>query len=176
MRTTGDNQITSKLFRTDIRNIDFNKEFEKVFQIKISDFLSEYEYDEIDEFPIEMEDSGIMIGFIAETNKTPAQIAYIDLDVHNYPQHTDSLVKQIHLDADFGKSAYIEKHLAPFANLRIYYSLYDQNKVDRIIFQFEDLRYELSLNKEIVVCRIRICFAENESNINMKTYYLFDNG
>ncbi|SUJ02495.1 Uncharacterised protein [Sphingobacterium spiritivorum] len=175
MRATGDNQITSKLFRTDIRRNDFIKEFEKVFQIKMDDFLSEYEYDEIDEFPVEMEDSGIMIGFIAETNKTPAQIAYIDLDVHNYPQHTDSLVKQIPLDSDFGKSAYIEQHLVPFTYLRIYYSLYDQNKVDRIIFQFEDLRYELSLNKETVICRVRICFSENESNINMSTYYLFDN-
>ncbi|WP_164463951.1 hypothetical protein [Chryseobacterium sp. G0186] len=39
--------ITSQLFGEDIRSKDFNKEFEKIFELEIEDFLSEYEYDEI---------------------------------------------------------------------------------------------------------------------------------
>lgn len=174
MSTKGVNPITSTLFRADIKGNDFNKEFESVFQIKMREFLSEYEYDEIDEFPIEMEGRGIMIGFVAQTNKTPGQIAYIDLDVYNYPQHIALLVKQIQLDSNFKKPDYIETYLAPCLNLRIYYSLHEPRQVERIVFQYEDLRYELSSNKEAVICRIRVCLAEIESDINMNTYYLFD--
>lgn len=171
---TLDRHITSTLFRVDIKRYDFGVEFEKIFHISISDFLSDYEYDEIDEFPVEIEDKGIMVGFIAETDKIPAQIAYIDLDISNYPQHMESLVKQIPIDADYTKTEDIESYLTPCNHLRIYYSLFDQKQVDRIIFQCEDLRYELSLTKDGSISRIRVCFAELESNINMSTYYLFD--
>lgn len=74
------NKIASNLFQEDIRNNDLKKDFEKIFEIKIEDFLSDYEYDEIDE-----------------------------------------------------------------------------------------------LTKDSVMTRIRVCIAEIESNINMSTYYLFDN-
>ncbi|SHF13209.1 hypothetical protein [Pedobacter caeni] len=175
MRTIEGNKIASKLFREDIRSKDFNKEFERIFEIKIEDFLSDYEYDEIDEFPIEIENRGIMIGFIAKTIKVPPQIAYIDLDVYNHPQHIGYLAKKIPVPSAFKKSADIDKHLTPFDNLRLYYSLYNPEQIDRIIFHYENLRYELSLTGDHVVSRIRVCLAENESTINMSTYYLFDN-
>lgn len=175
MRTEENSTITSKLFRQDLRNKDFNQAFEKIFGIKMEDLLSGYAYDELDEIPVEMEDRGIMIGFIAETIKVPAQIAYIDIAIYNYPQHIAYLTKQIPVNTSFKKPADIETHLMPFTSCRIYYSLLNLKQMDRIIFQYEDLRYELSLNEEGVLSRIRVCIAENESNINMKTYYLFDN-
>lgn len=167
-------KISLNLFRKDLRSKDFNEEFEKVFEIKIEDFLSEYEYDEIDEFPIEIENRGIMIGFIAETVKVSPQIACIDLDVHNCPRNIDYLAKKIPIHSAFKNSGDIDEHLTPFNNLRVYYSLFNSEQIDRIIFQHEDLRYELSLTADHVISRIRICIAENESNINMSTYYLFD--
>lgn len=169
------NKIASNLFQEDIRNKDFKKEFEKIFEIKIEDFLSDYEYDEIDEFPIEIESRGIMIGFIAQTIKVPAQIAYIDLDVFNNPQNIGYLAKKIPVQSAIKNPADIQAHLTPFKNLRIYYSLFNQEQIDRIIFRFEDLRYELSLTKDSVITRVRIYIAEIESNINMSTYYLFEN-
>lgn len=175
MSTMESNKIASNLFQENIRNKDFKKNFEKIFEIKIEDFLSEYEYDEIDEFPIEIENRGIMIGFIAETIKVPPQIAYIDIDVFNYPQNIGYLAKKIPVQPAIKNPADIQEHLTPFDNLRIYYSLYNQEQIDRIIFQYEDLRYELSLTKDSVITRIRVCMAEIESNINMSTYYLFDN-
>lgn len=176
MSMTESNKITSQLFRKDISNKDFNQAFEKVFGIKIEDLLSEYAYDELDEFPVEMENRGIMIGFIAETIKAPAQIAYIDMNVYHHPQHMDYLAKKIPVNTAFKKSADIDGYLTPFTHCRIYHSLDNLQQLDRIIFQQEDLRYELSLNGEAVISRIRVCFAEHESNINMRTYYLFDNG
>lgn len=169
------NKIASNLFGADIRNKGFKKDFEKIFEIKIEDFLSEYEYDEIDEFPIEIESKGIMIGFIAQTIKVSPQISYIDLDVFNYQQNTHYLPKIIPVQSAIKNPADIQEHLTPFNNLRIYYSLYNQEQIDRIIFQYEDLRYELSLTKDSVITRIRVCIAEIESTINMSTYYLFDN-
>lgn len=176
MRTEEHNKITSELFRKDIRTKDFNKGFEKIFKIKVEDFLSDYEYDEIDEFPIEMEGRGIMIGFAAETIKMPPQVEYVDIDVYKYPLNIDYLVKKIPTLSPYKKSEDIEEHLAPFENLRIYYSLDDLKQLDRVIFEYEGLRYELSVNRDAVISRIRVCFAENESSINMRTYYLFDNG
>jgi hypothetical protein len=176
MSMTEGNKITSQLFREDIRNKDFNHAFEKVFGIKMQDFLSAYEYDVLDEFPVEMENRGIMIGFIAETIKAPAQIAYIDMDVYHHPQHMDYLAKKIPVDIAFKKTADIDAYLTPFTNCRIYHSLDNLQQMDRIILQYEDLRYELSLNEGTLISRIRVCFAEHESNINMRTYYLFDNG
>ena len=176
MRMGENGNITSKLFRQEIRNEDVNQAFEKIFGITIEDLLSGYAYDELDEWPVEIENKGIMIGFIAETIKVPAQIAYIDVDVYNHPQHIVYLVKQIPVNTPFKKPADIETHLMPLKNCRIYYSLFNLQQMERIIFQYEDLRYELSLNKEGVLSRIRVCIAENESSINMKTYYLFDNG
>ncbi|OJV55351.1 MAG: hypothetical protein BGO31_20695 [Bacteroidetes bacterium 43-16] len=169
-------KITSGLFRKDLRDKDFRNEFKRIFQIKIEDVLSEYEYNEIDEFPIEIENRGIMIGFGAETVKVPAQVEYIDLDVYNHSQNIGYLVKTIPIDADFEKPEDIEEYLAPFRELRIYYSLYNLKQVDRVIFHYEDLRYELSVNSDCRITRVRICLAENETNINMRTYYLFDNG
>ncbi|OJV54688.1 MAG: hypothetical protein BGO31_06885 [Bacteroidetes bacterium 43-16] len=166
--------ITSQLFGKDIRSKDFNKEFEKIFELEIEDFLSEYEYDEIDEFPVEIENRGIMIGFSAETIKASPQIEYIDLEVYKNPQNIDFLAKKIPVHADFKTSEEVEANLTPFNNLRIYYSLYDKQKIDMVIFQHEDLRYELALNEDAVIARIRVCFAEYESTINMRTYYLFD--
>ncbi|AZA79579.1 hypothetical protein EG347_19815 [Chryseobacterium sp. G0186] len=174
MNAIEDRPITSKLFGKDIRSKDFIKEFEKIFEIEIEDFLSDYEYDEIDEFPIEMENRGIMIGFCAETTKVPSQIEYIDLEVYNHPRNIGYSAKKIPVHADFKNSEDVEVHLTPFNNIRIYYSLYDGKKIDWIIFQHEDLRYELALNKDALIARIRVCLAENESTVNMRTYYLFD--
>lgn len=174
MSTIESNKIVPTLFQKDIRNEDFSKEFEKIFKIIIADFLSDYEYDEIDEFPIEIEKKGIMIGFIAETTKVPPQIAYIDLNVLKYPQNTGCLAKQIPVQSTVKNPADIQAHLTPFNQLRTYYSLDNPEHIDRIIFQYEDLRYELSLNKDSVISRIRVCLAEIESNINMSAYYLFD--
>lgn len=174
MSTIESNNLVSTLFQQDIRNKDFSGEFEKIFEIKMADFLSDYEYDEIDEFPIEIEKRGIMIGFIAKTTKVPPQIAYIDLDVFNYPQNTGYLAKKIPAQSAIKNPDDIQAHLTPFNHLRIYYSLNNPEHIDRIIFQYEDFRYELSLNKDSVISRIRVCLAENESTINMSTYYLFD--
>ncbi|QIH33141.1 hypothetical protein [Sphingobacterium sp. DR205] len=173
MSTIESNKIASNLFQEDIRSKDFKKYFEKIFEIKIEDFLSDY--DEIDEFPVEIEDKGIMIGFIAQTTKVPPQISYIDLDVVNYPINTGYLAKEVPVQSLIKNPTDIQAHLIPFQNLRIYYSLYNQDQIDRIIFQYQDLRYELSLTKDSVITRIRVCIAEIESNINMSTYYLFDN-
>jgi len=175
MSTMESNKIASNLFQEDIRNKDFKKNFEKIFEIKIEDFLSDYEYDEIDEFPIEIENRGIMIGFIAQTIKVPPQIAYIDLDVYNHPPNTGYLAKKIPVPSAIKNPADIQEYLTPFNHLRIYYSLYNAEQIDRIIFQYEDLRYELSLTGDQVISRIRVCLPENESTINMSTYYLFDN-
>lgn len=174
MRTIENNKITSKLFREDIRNKKNIKNFERIFEIKIADFLSEYDYDEIDEFPIEIKNRGIMIGFMAATIKVPPQIEYIDFDICNYPENISFLNKSIPLNSDFSESKKIEKHLIPCSNLRIYYSLYNIKQVDRIIFQDENIRYELLINEDVAISRIRICFNENESNINMRTYYPFE--
>lgn len=175
MSTLESKTIASQLFGKDIKNKDFNKEFKKIFEIEIEDFLSDYEYDEIDEFPIEIDNRGIMIGFSAETVKAPPQIEYIDLEIYNNPQNIGYLAKKIPVNIDLRKSEDIEAYLTPFSNLRIYYSLYDKDKIDMIIIQQDDLRYELALNEDAVITRIRVCFAELESSINMRTYYLFDN-
>lgn len=175
MSTLEGKTIASQLFGRDIRNKDFNKEFQKIFEIGIEDFLSDYEYDEIDEFPIEIDNKGIMIGFSAETVKAPPKIEYIDLEVYNNPQNIGYLAKKIPVNVYLRKSEDIEAHLTSFSNLRIYYSLYDSDKIDMIIVQQDELRYELALNEDAVIARIRVCLSELESNINMRTYYLFDN-
>lgn len=59
MSVTEGKTIASKLFGKDIRSKDFNKEFNSIFEIEIENFLSDYDYDEIDEFPVEMENEGI---------------------------------------------------------------------------------------------------------------------
>jgi hypothetical protein len=176
MKTLDINKVTSKLFCKDIRDKNFNEYFGEIFGLEITDFLSEYDYDEIDEYPIEIENKGIMIGFIAETIKVPPQIEYIDLDIHNYPQNINFSAKTIPHNFGFLKSEDIEKHLTPCANLRVYHSLYDIKQIDRVIFQNEDLRYELLIDEDHILTRIRICFNENESSVDMRTFYPFGGG
>lgn len=77
MNTTN-NKIHAELFCTDIQNKNTERIFEKLFEELLFDYD---EYDEIDEEPIEIEDKGVMIGFLPETSKEPAHIEYIDLDI-----------------------------------------------------------------------------------------------
>jgi len=161
------------LFRNDIRNKEIMENFEKVFEIEITDLLSGYDYDEIDEFPIKIEGKGIMIGFIAETIKTPPQIEYIDLDIHNYSENMSYMNKIIPLGSEFLKAEKIVEYLTPYSNFRIYFSLYNLKQIEKIIFQHENLRYELLINEGIAISRVRICFNETESDINMRTYHPF---
>lgn len=174
MKIIENKKITSVLFHKDIRNEEFAKDFEKLFKIEILDFLSDYEYDEIDEFPIEIMNKGIMIGFMAETIKVPPQIEYVDLDVYNYPENINYLEKIINIKSDFLGIEEIKRCLSPCSNLRIYYSIHNMKELDRIIFQDKGLRYELSITENIAISRIRICFGESESDMNMRTYYPFE--
>ncbi|PQL93821.1 hypothetical protein [Apibacter adventoris] len=169
------NKITSHLFCEDIRNENLKKIFENIFKFKITDLLSDYDYDEIDEFPFEIEKKGIMIGFIAETIKVQPQIEYIDLDTYNYPKNINYLIKRIPYKFDSLNIENISNCLTECSYLRIYYSLYNINQVNRIIFQYEDLRYELLINENLVVVRIRVYFYKIESSIDMRTYYPFSN-
>ncbi|GAB3022775.1 hypothetical protein GCM10027051_29480 [Niabella terrae] len=174
MKPVEKNKITSNLFRKNIRTDDFKLLFERIFEVDIEELLVGGEYDEIDEFPIELDSKGIMIGFSAETVKAKLQIEYIDLDVINHHHNFLRLLKEIPRNSNFLKLELIQENLTPCDNLRIYYSIYNLKKIDRVIFQHEDLRYELSINDDSVVSRIRVCIAEIESSINMRTYYLFD--
>lgn len=167
------NKINSELFRTDIQNKNIVRKFEQLFGISIEELLSDYdEYDEIDEEPIEIEDKGIMIGFLPETVKEPAQIEYVDLDIRNSPDNMEYLSVML---PDFF-DVQIEKILSPYGSLRIYYSLYDTEKPAIIVFHHENLRYELLLTDELAINRIRVCFCENDSTVNMRTYHPFGEG
>lgn len=175
MKIKENSKITSELFCKDIRMKDLGEDFERIFGVKMTDLLSEYEYDEIDEFPIEIKNKGIMIGFMAETIKVPPQIEYIDLDIYNYPQNINYLANTISITIDSFKSKNIEEYLTSCTNLRIYYSLYNIKQIDRIVFLNENLRYELLINEYFAISRIRICFNDNESTVDMRTFYPFDN-
>lgn len=166
-------KINSELFRTDIRDKNTARKFKQLFGISIEELLFDYdEYDEIDEEPIEIGDKGIMIGFLPETVKKPAQIEYVDLDIRNNPDNIELL--SIMLPNSF--DAQIEKTLSPYANLRIYYSLYDTEKPEIIVFHHENLRYELLLTDKLAINRIRVCLCENNSTVNMRTYHPFGEG
>ena len=157
MNTTN-NKIHAELFCTDIQNKNTERIFEKLFETSIEELLSDYdEYDEIDEEPIEIEDKDVMIGFLPETSKEPAHIEYIDLDIKSNP----------------GNMEYLSVTLSSYKNLRIFYSLYDTEKPEVIVFHHENLRYELLVTEKLSISRIRVCRSENESTVNMRTYYPF---
>ena len=164
---TINNKIHAELFCTDIQNKNTEKIFEKLFETSIEELLSDY--DEIDEEPIEIEDKGVMIGFLPETSKEPAQIEYIDLDIKSNPGNMEYL--SITLPASF--DVQIEMALSSYSNLRIFYSLYDTEKPEVIVFHHENLRYELLVTEKLSISRIRVCRSENESTVNMRTYYPF---
>lgn len=164
------NKIQRELFCTDIQNKNTESIFEKLFETSIEELLSDYdEYDEIDEYPIEINDKGVMIGFLAETSKEPARIEYIDLDIESFPDNMDYLSVTLPVFFD----AQIETALSSYENLRIYYSLYDIDKPEIIVFHHENLRYELLVTEKLSISRIRVCRSENESTIDMRTYYPF---
>lgn len=170
MNMNTNNKINSELFRTDIEDKNTVRKFEQLFGISIEELLSDYdEYDEIDEEPIEIEDKGVMIGFLPETVKEPAQIEYIDLDIQNNPDNMEYL--SVILPDSFDTE--IETALSSYDSLRIYYSLYDTEKAEIIVFHHENLRYELLLTDELTISRIRVCLSENESTVNMRTYHSF---
>lgn len=168
------NKITASLFNRDIREDRFNNDFKDIFGIEIVELLEDYDYDEIDEFPFEIENRGIMIGFSAETIKVAPQIEYIDLEIIDHADNINYLTKTIPRKLDSSNQKSIEAYLVPFQYLKIYYSLYNISKVDRIIFHDGDLRYELSVNNNLQIYRIRVCFNEDISSINMRTYYPFE--
>lgn len=164
------NKIQRELFCTDLQNKNTESIFEKFFETSIEELLSDYdEYDEIDEYPIEINDKGVMIGFLAETSKEPARIEYIDLDIESFPDNMDYLSVTLPVFFD----AQIETALSSYENLRIYYSLYDIDKPEIIVFHHENLRYELLVTEKLSISRIRVCRSENESTIDMRTYYPF---
>jgi hypothetical protein len=164
------NKIQRELFCTDLQNKNTESIFEKLFETSIEELLSDYdEYDEIDEYPIEINDKGVMIGFLAETSKEPARIEYIDLDIESFPDNMDYLSVTLPVFFD----AQIETALSSYENLRIYYSLYDIDKPEIIVFHHENLRYELLVTEKLSISRIRVCRSENESTIDMRTYYPF---
>ena len=167
------NKICSALFRTNIQDNNIEKIFEQLFDTSIEELLSDYdEYDEIDEEPIKIEDKGIMIGFLTETVKEPAQIEYVDLDIQNNPNNIEYL--SVILPNSF--DAQIETVLSSYGSLRIYYSLYNMEKPKIIVFHHDNLRYELLLTDELTISRIRVCVSENNSTVNMRTYYPFGEG
>ena len=169
MNTTN-NKIHTELFCTDIQNKNTERIFEKLFETSIEELLSDYdEYDEIDEEPIEIEDKCVMIGFLPETSKEPAQIEYIDLDIKSNPDNMEYL--SVTLPASF--DVQIEAALSSYKNLRIFYSLYDTEKPEVIVFHHDNLRYELLVTEKLSISRIRVCRSENESTVNMRTYYPF---
>lgn len=164
------NKIQRELFCTDLQNKNTESIFEKLFETSIEELLSDYdEYDEIDEYPIKINDKGVMIGFLAETSKEPARIEYIDLDIESFPDNMDYLSVTLPVFFD----AQIETALSSYENLRIYYSLYDIDKPEIIVFHHENLRYELLVTEKLSISRIRVCRSENESTIDMRTYYPF---
>lgn len=165
MNTTN-NKIHAELFCTDIQNKNTERIFEKLFEELLFDYD---EYDEIDEEPIEIEDKCVMIGFLPETSKEPAQIEYIDLDIKSNPDNMEYL--SVTLPASF--DVQIEAALSSYKNLRIFYSLYDTEKPEVIVFHHENLRYELLVTEKLSISRIRVCRSENESTVNMRTYYPF---
>lgn len=175
MSTTESVKITSELFHHDIREKEIIEYFFKIFNVKIEAILHNYDdYDEIDEIPIKIENKGIMIGFIAETIKTPPQIEYVDLDIKNHPENLNILTNIDFINFDFSKLELLEKSLAKYHNHIVYFSLYDNRQIDKVIFQDKDLRYELLINNKYYIYRIRICYNDVKSTINMRTYYSFE--
>lgn len=175
MSTIENIKITSELFLNDIRKKSINGYFEKIFNIKISTMLDDYDdYDEIDEVPIKIENRGIMIGFIAETIKTPPQIEYVDLDIRNHPENLQLLTNTDFINLDFSKLELVKKYLTKYHSCIIYFSLYNNRKIDKVIFQDKELRYELSIDDKYSIYRIRICCNEVKSTINMRRYYSFE--
>ena len=118
---------------------------------------------------IEIEDKGVMIGFLPETSKEPAHIEYIDLDIKSNPGNMEYLSVTLPVSFD----VQIETALSSYKNLRIFYSLYDTEKPEVIVFHHENLRYELLVTEKLSISRIRVCRSENESTVNMRTYYPF---
>lgn len=172
MSMNTNNKIKSELFRTDLQDKNTVRKFEQLFGISIEELLSDYdEYDEIEEEPIEIEDKGVMIGFLPKTVKNPAQIEYVDLDIRSNSNNIEFL--SVKLPNSFNTQ--IEKTLSPYGSLRIYYSLYDTEKPEIIVFHHENLRYELLLTN-LAINRIRVCSSENDSTVNMRTYYPFGEG
>lgn len=168
-------KITTDLLNKDIRDSNVKEEFEKIFDFKLEDFLSDYEYDEIDEYPIEVTNQGMLIGFIAETIKVPPQIEYVDIDVINYPTNSSFISKEIFIEKNFPKVIDIKKDFDPHVEVIAFYDLNNSDKISRIVLIENDLRYELIFNNTNKVIRVRVCKADNDnqSNINMRTYYPF---
>ena len=164
------NKITPALFCTDIDNRKTENLFKSVFDTSIEELLCDYdEYDEIDAEPIEIGTRGIMIGFLAETSKEPAQIEYIDLDILN---HHDNL-KFLLIDPPKVIDKTVENFVSNFENPRIFYSIYDMNTLERVIFYHNGLRYEFLLNNNFEINRIRVLVEKDDSTVNMRTYYTF---
>lgn len=175
MSTIENVKITSELFHHDIREKNINEYFERIFNVKISTVLCDYgDFYEIDELPIEIENKGIMIGFIAETIKTPPQIEYVDLDIRNHPDNLHLLTNIDFNNFDFSKLELIEKYLIKYNSYIVYFSLYDNKQIDKVIFEDKELRYELSIDDKYSIYRIRICHDDIKSTINMRTYYSFE--
>lgn len=166
------NTITPTLFCTDIDDKKTKTLFKSIFGISIEELLCDYEeYDEIDSEPIEIEGRGIMIGFLAETSKEPAQIEFIDLEIHNNYENLELL--SIVLPKVFDKQN--DYFVSNFENTRIFYSIHDMNIPEKVIFYHNGLRYELLLDNNLKISRIRTFMEKEDSIVNMRTYYSFEN-
>ena len=93
----------------------------------------------------------------------------IDLDIKSNPGNMEYLSVTLPVSFD----VQIETALSSYKNLRIFYSLYDTEKPEVIVFHHENLRYELLVTEKLSISRIRVCRSENESTVNMRTYYPF---
>ncbi|MEQ2808320.1 hypothetical protein [Phocaeicola vulgatus] len=165
------NKITPVLFCTDIDDKKIENLFKSVFDTSIEELLYDYdEYDEIDAEPIEIGTRGIMIGFLAETSKEPAQIEYIDLDILNHHENLELL--SIVLPKVIDKT--VEDFVSNFENPKIFYSINDMDNPERVIFYHNGLRYELLLGSNLEICRIRVFVEKDDSTVNMRTYYSFE--
>lgn len=165
------NKITPALFCTDIDDRKIENLFKSVFDTSIKELLCDYdEYDEIDAEPIEIEDRGIMIGFLAETSKEAAQIEYIDLDIFNHHKNLEFL--SISLPKVIDKT--IEDFVSNLESPRIFYSIHDMDTPERVIFYHNGLRYELLLDCNLAISRIRVFVEKDDSTVNMRTYYPFE--
>ena len=99
-----------------------------------------------------------------------AHIEYIDLDIKSNPGNMEYL--SVTLPTSF--DVQIETALSSYKNLRIFYSLYDTEKPEVIVFHHDKFTGTNSLvtRKNFTISRIRVCRSENES-VNMRTYYPF---
>ncbi|WP_158978800.1 hypothetical protein [Cellulophaga sp. L1A9] len=166
-------KITSDLFLKDIRDNSFKKLINISLAINLDEVLADYELDEIDEYPIDIDDKGIMIGFGAETIKVPPRIEYIDLNIKNNPNSINYLEKKIDINQDFSNLNSIKKQLAPYSHIRVFYKISDLKTIKQIVFEYLNLRYELIITENNELLRIRLSKHENESDINMRPVYAF---